>query len=50
MHVNLLLFWREVQEYKGLFLKLSFSITAVEMKAKVNTLIIIIIFIDGYCL
>ena len=36
VNTNCLYFWREVQEYKTLFLKCSFSISAVEMKAKAS--------------
>lgn len=35
LYINCLLFWREVQEYKTLFVQESFSPCAVEMKAKV---------------
>ncbi len=35
MYLHCLLFWRDVQEYKSLFLRASFSPCAVEMKAKV---------------
>lgn len=34
--LHCLLFWREVQEYKALFVGTSFSPCAVEMKAKVT--------------
>ena len=36
VYINCLLFWREVQEYKALFVQASFSPCAVEMKAKVS--------------
>ena len=36
VYINCLRFWREVQEYKTLFVRASFSPCAVEMKAKVN--------------
>ena len=35
VYCNCLLFWREVQKYKELFIQQSFSPCAVEMKAKV---------------
>lgn len=35
VYVNCLRFWREVQEYKTLFIQETFSPCAVEMKAKV---------------
>ena len=35
VHINCLQFWREVQEYKALFIQVNFSPCAVEMKAKV---------------
>lgn len=34
-HLNCLQFWREVQEYKHLFIQKNFSPCAVELKAKV---------------
>lgn len=37
VYINCLKFWREVQEYKTLFVRVSFSPCAVEMKAKVMT-------------
>ncbi len=36
VYINCLLFWREVQEYKSLFVQASFSACAVEKKAKVH--------------
>lgn len=36
IYINCLKFWREVQEYKALFVQESFSPCAVEMKAKVH--------------
>ena len=36
VYANCLQFWREVQEYKALFVQKSFSPCAVEMKAKVG--------------
>lgn len=41
VYMNCLRFWREVQEYKSLFIQPSFSPCAVEMKAKVSVMIII---------
>lgn len=35
VYLNCLRFWREVQEYKTLFVRVSFSPCGVEMKAKV---------------
>ena len=35
VYINCLRFWREVQEYKALFVRVSFSPCSVEMKAKV---------------
>ena len=37
--LHCLLFWREVQKYKALFVGTSFSPCSVEMKAKVSILI-----------
>lgn len=35
VYINSLLFWREVQEYKALFIRRTFSPCAVEMRSKV---------------
>ena len=39
VYIKCLLFWREVQEYKSLFIQKQFSPCAVEMKAKVLVLV-----------
>ena len=38
VYINSLLFWREVQKYKALFVGKTFSLCAVEMKSKVSNM------------
>ncbi len=56
VYLHCLLFWREAQSYKSLFLRQSFSPCAVEMKAKVRghpsqtgSLLMGEVFPQGYC-
>lgn len=39
VYINCLQFWRDIQEYKTLFIQKQFSACAVEMKAKVRQLL-----------